>query len=89
MFRMFNQAFAAITILFAALESFAMALFHLSKWSEDAAGTFADEQRVEREAKGLALSSKLEEQKAALLANAGKPSAKAGAKAAATPATQP
>lgn len=84
MFRMFNQAFAAITILFAALESFAMALFHLSKWSEDAAGTFADEQRVEREAKGLALSTKLEEQKAALLANAGKP-----AKSKATPAIAP
>lgn len=87
MFRMFNQAFAAITILFAALESFAMALFHLSKWSEDAAGTFADEQRVEREKKGIALTATLEAQKAALLSNAGKP-AKASTKAASTTTTE-
>jgi hypothetical protein len=43
MFTMFNQAFSSITVLFAALENIAKALFHLSQAAEVQAKSFSDE----------------------------------------------
>lgn len=53
MFAMFKQFFMAITVLFMAAEKSAKAIDHLATWSEETAGAFADEARIER-AKKLA-----------------------------------
>ena len=55
MFNMFNQFFTAITVFFTALEKLAKATNHLSTWAEESAGAFADEARVQRQAKLNAL----------------------------------
>lgn len=47
MFKAFN---AFITTLFTALNSFALALNHVAGWTEETAGAFADEARVNRQA---------------------------------------
>jgi hypothetical protein len=51
MFTMFKQLFSAITAYFVALEKTANAAVHLSTWAEESAGAFADQARVERQAK--------------------------------------
>ena len=51
MFAMFKQLFAAFTIFFVSLEKVAKATEHLATWSEETAGAFADEARVQRQAK--------------------------------------
>jgi hypothetical protein len=59
MFTMFNQAFASITVLFAALENLAKALFHISTTAEQKAHAFAQEAAIENEAKLKALKQQL------------------------------
>lgn len=49
MFAMFRQMFLALQTLFTAAERSAKALEHLSVWAEEAAGTYADEARIERQ----------------------------------------
>lgn len=51
MFTMFKQLFSAITAYFIALEKTANAAVHLSTWAEESAGAFADQARIERQAK--------------------------------------
>lgn len=60
MFAMFKQFFLAITSLFVAADKTANALVHLSTWAEESAGAFADQARIERQAKMNAM---LKEQK--------------------------
>lgn len=69
MFKMFAQAFSAMTVFFSALENFAMAFFHLSTWGKEAAGAFADESKVEREKKMAALAHSVQQQQLALANN--------------------
>lgn len=56
------QAMAALSTLFGAAEKGARALDHLAAWSEETAGAFADESRVERQKKAALLKHQLEEQ---------------------------
>jgi len=49
MFNMFRQMFLAFQTLFSAFEKSAKALEHLASWGEEAAGTYADEARLERQ----------------------------------------
>ena len=49
MFDMFRQLFLAMKTLFSAAEKGAKALEHLATWAEEAAGTYADEARLERQ----------------------------------------
>ncbi len=58
MFAMFTQVFTTISVLFAALEKFAHAFSHLGTWSEETAGAFSDESRINRAAKMKALRDK-------------------------------
>lgn len=58
MFKMFNQIFTTVAIIFAALEKFANALSHLGTYSEEQAGAFSDEARINRRAKMKALREK-------------------------------
>lgn len=51
MFAMFKQLFSAITTFFIAMEKIAQASNHLSTWAEETAGSFADEARIQRQAK--------------------------------------
>jgi hypothetical protein len=51
MFQMFKQFFLAFTAFFVALEKTANATVHLSTWAEESAGAFADEARIQRQAK--------------------------------------
>lgn len=51
MFNMFKQLFSAFTTFFLALEKVAQASNHLATWSEETAGAFADEARIQRQAK--------------------------------------
>jgi hypothetical protein len=51
MFAMFKQLFNAFTVLFMAVEKGASAINHLTTWSEETAASFADEARVQRQAK--------------------------------------
>lgn len=60
MFAMFKQLFAAFTIFFVSLEKVAKATEHLATWSEETAGAFADEARIQRQAK---MNSMLRDQK--------------------------
>lgn len=69
MFKMFAQAFSALTVFFSALENFATAFFHLSTWGEEAAGAFADEAKVERQKKMAALQHSIQQQTTALANN--------------------
>lgn len=55
MFGMFKQFFAMLTTLFGAAEKGAKALDHLATWSEETAGAFADEARINRRAQMKAL----------------------------------
>lgn len=71
MFKMFAQAFSALTVFFSALENFAKAFFHLSTWGEEAAGAFADEAKVERQKKMAALNESVRQQAAAIANNTG------------------
>jgi CRISPR/Cas system CMR-associated protein Cmr5 small subunit len=48
---MFKQLFTAITVYFIAFEKLANATNHLSTWAEESAGSFADEARIQRQAK--------------------------------------
>lgn len=78
MFKMFKQLFAALEVLFGAAEKGARALDHLATWSEETAGSFSDEARVERQKKALALKASLAQQNATsnaqiAAANAGTP----------------
>lgn len=66
MFAMIRQAFSAFTVLFAAIENFATALFNVSEVTKDMSGAFADEQKVEREKKARALQASLAAQQQAL-----------------------
>lgn len=56
MFKAFN---AFITTLFTAFNNFAMALNHISKWTEESAGSFADEARANRAAQQIELNKQL------------------------------
>jgi hypothetical protein len=58
MFAMFNQFFAMLSTLFSAGEKGANALNHLATWGEETAGAFADESRINRQAKMKALRTK-------------------------------
>lgn len=58
MFTMFNQAFAAITILFEALEKLAKTLLNLSTIGETMSATYLQEQLVLKEAELKALNLK-------------------------------
>ena len=49
MFDMFRQLFQALKTLFSAAERSARALEHLASWAEEAAQTYADEARFERQ----------------------------------------
>lgn len=51
MFAMFKQLFSAITVYFVAFEKIANTANHLSTWAEESAGAFADQARIERQAK--------------------------------------
>jgi hypothetical protein len=51
MFQMFKQFFLAFTAFGFALEKTANATVHLSSWAEESAGAFADEARIQRQAK--------------------------------------
>lgn len=51
MFAMFKQIFTAFTTFFIALEKVAQASNHLATWSEETAGAFADEARIQRASK--------------------------------------
>lgn len=53
--RMFAQFFSFITTLFSAAEKLAKAGDHLATWSEESAGTFADEARIQRKARHIAM----------------------------------
>lgn len=55
MFNMFQQLFTALTVLFSAFEKLASSTNHLATWADEAAGSFADEARVQRTAKLAAL----------------------------------
>ena len=52
---MFQQFFSALTMLFMSFEKLAKASNHLSTWAEEAAGSVADEARVQRKARLAAL----------------------------------
>lgn len=56
MFKAFN---AFITTLFTALNSFALALGHIASWTEESAGSFADEARNSRAAQQIELNKQL------------------------------
>lgn len=51
MFAMFKQFFNALTAFGFALEKGANATVHLGTWAEESAGAFADEARIQRQAK--------------------------------------
>ena len=55
MFRMLTQLWSAFTVFFISLEKVAKATNHLATWAEESAGSFADEARVQRQAKLNAL----------------------------------
>lgn len=55
MFTMFNQAFASISVLFAALEAFARTLLNLATIGNEMSASYADEQRILRLARRAAL----------------------------------
>ena len=63
MFKMFAQAFSALTVFFQALELNAKAILHLSTWAEQSAAAFADEAQSLREQKLNALNRQLEASK--------------------------
>lgn len=65
MFNMFKQAFTALTVFFLATEKLAKAADHLSTWAEESAGAFADEARMQRQAKFLAMQKQLADQQQA------------------------
>ena len=48
MFKMFAQAFSALTVLFAAFEKFANSVNHLGGWAEQTSAAFADEAAQQR-----------------------------------------
>ena len=48
---MFTQAFATVTLFFAALERFASAFNHVGAMADESAGALADQIRIEREQK--------------------------------------
>lgn len=56
MFKAFN---AFITSLFTSLNSFALALGHIASWTEESAGSFADEARISRAAQQVELNKQL------------------------------
>lgn len=51
MFQMLKQFFQMFYVLFSAGEKGARAIEHLATWSEETAGSFADESRLQRQAK--------------------------------------
>lgn len=51
MFRMLTQFFNTITVLFSALEKFAKSLDHIGTSTEELALSYADEQRIKRQAR--------------------------------------
>lgn len=59
MFQMFRQLFSSITVFFMALEKIAFASNHLASWAEESSGAFADEARIQRQAKLNALKGEL------------------------------
>lgn len=48
MFAALNQFFTAVTVFFSAFEKTAKAVEHLATWSEESAGAFADQARIDR-----------------------------------------
>lgn len=56
MFKAFN---AFLTTLFTALNSFALALNHIARWTEESAGSFADEAHMNRAAQQVELNKQL------------------------------
>lgn len=56
MFKAFN---AFITTLFTALNSFALALGHIASWTEESAGSFADDARNGRAVQQIELNERL------------------------------
>ena len=48
---MLTQLFTAMTKYFLAFEKSANATVHLATWAEESAGAFADEARIQRQAK--------------------------------------
>ena len=55
MFKMFNQLFSALFVLFSAAEKAAKSLDNLASIGEEMSGAYADEQRIARAAKLAAL----------------------------------
>lgn len=55
MFKMLAQLWAMFTVFFAAGEKLANATNHLATWAEESAGTFADEARINRTQRVIAL----------------------------------
>jgi hypothetical protein len=51
MFRMFTQLFNTFTVLFSAMEKFAKSLDHIGTSTEELALSYADEQRIKRQAR--------------------------------------
>ena len=62
MFAMLRQFFQAFKTLFSAAEKGAKALDHLAEWAEEAAATYADEARLERQARITALKKQQQQQ---------------------------
>lgn len=52
---MFNQLFTTITLFFTAMERFASAFNHVGAMADESAGALADQIRIEREQKLIAL----------------------------------
>lgn len=51
MFAAIAQFFTTITTLFGAVDRGAKAIDHLAQWAEESSGAFADQARVERQAR--------------------------------------
>ena len=56
---MFKALNTFLITLFTAFNSFALALGHIASWTEESAGSFADEARINRAAQQLELNKQL------------------------------
>ena len=51
MFAMFTRIFSSISVWFLAFEKLGSAANHIGTWTDESAGAFADEARIQRQAK--------------------------------------
>jgi hypothetical protein len=51
MFAMFTRIFSSISVWFMAFEKLGSAANHIGTWTDESAGAFADEARIQRQAK--------------------------------------